>query len=68
MNIEDAKIFIDNIIKMHPNAGKFIVDPTGSGEPLLDLDLILEIGEYCKKRVVKLEEKCCLCSLPMVLY
>jgi len=50
MKLESAKAFIDNIISFHPNAGKYIVDPTGSGEPLLDLDLICEIGEYCRQK------------------
>lgn len=50
MNIEYAKAFIDYVISLHPNAEKYIVDPTGSGEPLLDLDLICGIGEYCKLR------------------
>ncbi|MCF7931299.1 MAG: SPASM domain-containing protein [Acholeplasmataceae bacterium] len=50
MKIEEAKRFIDDIIKLHPNAEKYIVDPTGSGEPLLDLDLICDIGDYCKQK------------------
>ncbi|HBG32482.1 MAG TPA: hypothetical protein DDW82_01885 [Acholeplasmataceae bacterium] len=50
MNIVVAKRFVDDIIKLHPNAEKYIVDPTGSGEPLLDLDLICDIGDYCKQK------------------
>ncbi len=30
-----------------PKAGKLIVDPTGSGEPLLRMDFILELAKYC---------------------
>lgn len=50
MKLENVKAFIDKIISIHPNAEKYIVDPTGSGEPLLDLDLICDIGEYCKQK------------------
>jgi uncharacterized protein len=47
LDFEESKRFIDYIVKSFPHAGKYIVDPTGSGEPLLRMDLILKIGEYC---------------------
>lgn len=50
MKLEDSVSFIDNIIECYPHAEKYIVDPTGSGEPLLNLELIISIGEYCKKK------------------
>ncbi len=50
MSFAEAKEFIDLMINTFPHAGKYIVDPTGSGEPLLEMDLLLSIGEYCKKK------------------
>jgi len=50
ITIDEAKRFIDFIISEFPKAEKFIVDPTGSGEPLLRLDFILELAEYCHKK------------------
>jgi sulfatase maturation enzyme AslB (radical SAM superfamily) len=47
ITIDDAKRFIDFIISAYPKAEKFIVDTTGSGEPLLRLDFILELVDYC---------------------
>jgi len=47
LSFDEIKKFIDYIITCFPNAGKYIVDPTGSGEPLLRMDLIQKIGEYC---------------------
>ncbi len=47
MTIDEAKRFIDFIISEFPKAEKFIVDPTGSGEPLLRMGFILELAEYC---------------------
>jgi uncharacterized protein len=50
LTFEDSKKLIDMIINEYPNAGKYIVDPTGSGEPLLKLELLCCIGNYCKKK------------------
>ncbi|MBU1145855.1 MAG: 4Fe-4S cluster-binding domain-containing protein [Firmicutes bacterium] len=50
ISFEDSKKFIDLLITRFPNAGKYIVDPTGSGEPLLKMDLMLEIAKYCKEK------------------
>lgn len=47
ITIDEAKRFIDFIILEFPKAEKYIVDPTGSGEPLLRMDFILELAEYC---------------------
>ena len=33
-----------------PCASKYVVDLSGSGEPLLQIDLVKRIVEYCKKR------------------
>jgi len=48
LGFQDVKKFIDYMIQLYPNAEKYIVDPTGSAEPLLNLPLVLEIGRYCK--------------------
>ncbi len=50
MNIHRAIKFIDYIIAHYPHAEKYIVDLTGSGEPLLNMDMITQIGEYCKTK------------------
>lgn len=50
LTLEDSKKFIDMIINEYPNAGKYIVDPTGSGEPLLKIEHLCNIGDYCKKK------------------
>lgn len=57
LTFEESKKFIDMIISEFPNAGKFIVDPTGSGEPLLETHLLVEIADYCKikSNVIKKE-------------
>lgn len=47
ITIDDAKRFIDFNISEFPQAEKFIIDPTGSGEPLLRLDFMLELADYC---------------------
>ncbi len=47
ITIDEAKRFIDFIILEFPKAEKFIADPTGSGEPLLRMEFILELAKYC---------------------
>lgn len=48
MSYEKVKLFLDNSINKYSSLEKIIVDPTGSGEPLLNIDLITKIGDYCK--------------------
>ncbi|KFZ26389.1 MAG: Cyclic pyranopterin monophosphate synthase [Candidatus Izimaplasma bacterium HR2] len=48
ISFAESKKFIDLVIEKFPNGNKFIVDLSGSGEPLLNLDLLLQINEYCK--------------------
>lgn len=62
MSFNDAKRFIDMIIGEYPHAGKYIVDPTGSGEPLLNKKLLYQIGEYCKEKSNELKRE----VLPMI--
>lgn len=62
LTFEESKKFIDMIIDEYPNAGKYIVDPTGSGEPLLDKELLYKIGEYCKEKSDELRRE----VLPMI--
>jgi len=50
ITIDEAKCFIDFIISEFPKAEKFIVDPTGSGEPLLRMGFILELAKYCHSK------------------
>lgn len=47
MNIETAKKTIDYFINdFGKNANQYVIDLSGSGEPLLELDFIKEIEEY----------------------
>lgn len=50
LTFEQCRVFMDNVIEMHKTANRFIVDISGSGEPLLSLDLVLLIAEYCRKK------------------
>lgn len=50
ISFEEAKTFMDMIINRFPDAGKFIVDPTGSGEPLLRIDFMEKIADYCHRK------------------
>lgn len=62
LTFEESKRFIDMVIDEYPHAGKYIVDPTGSGEPLLNKDLLYQIGEYCKVKSNVLKRE----VLPMI--
>lgn len=62
ITIDEAKRFIDFIISEFPKAEKFIVDPTGSGEPLLRMQFILELAEYCHLK----SDEICKEVLPML--
>lgn len=62
VTFDESKRFIDMIIDEYPNAGKYIVDPTGSGEPLLNKNLLYQIGEYCKDKSNELKRE----VLPML--
>ena len=50
VSVQDSIRFIEKIIKDFPNAKKYHVDLSGSGEPLLELDTILKIATYCKDK------------------
>jgi radical SAM protein with 4Fe4S-binding SPASM domain len=50
ISIYDAQRFIDLVISYFPDAGKFIVDPTGSGEPLIRTQFMIDIATYCRKK------------------
>ena len=62
LDFEQSKKFIDMITDEYSNAGKYIVDPTGSGEPLLNKNLLYQIGEYCKEKSNELKRE----VLPMI--
>lgn len=49
LDINTAKDALDFLIyKLGPNAGKYYVDLSGSGEPLLSFDFIVEMEKYCQ--------------------
>ena len=51
LTFEAAKEAIDFLVdKYAPCASKYVIDLSGSGEPLLQLDLVKQIVEYCKKK------------------
>lgn len=62
ITIDEAKRFIDFIISEFPKAEKFIVNPTGSGEPLLRMDFIIELAKYCHLK----SDEICKEVLPML--
>ncbi|PKK95299.1 MAG: hypothetical protein CVV60_01915 [Tenericutes bacterium HGW-Tenericutes-5] len=62
ITIDEAKRFIDFIISEFPKAEKFIVDPTGSGEPLLRMQFIHELAKYCHLK----SDEICKEVLPML--
>ena len=47
LSYEQCVGFIDLIINKHIDSNRFIVDLSGSGEPLLALDLVIKIAKYC---------------------
>ncbi|GHU83585.1 hypothetical protein AGMMS50284_7400 [Clostridia bacterium] len=65
MTFEIAKNAIDFLVdKYAPNASSYIVDLTGSGEPLLNIELIKQITHYCEERKNKIGKSIgiCFCS------
>ena len=62
LTFDESKRFIDMVIDEYSNTGKYIVDPTGSGEPLLNKELLYQIGEYCKVKSNELKRE----VLPMI--
>jgi uncharacterized protein len=62
VTMDEAKRFIDFVISEFPIAEKFIVDPTGSGEPLLRMEFILKLAEYCHTK----SDEICKEVLPML--
>lgn len=51
LTFEVAKDAIDFLVEKYaPCASKYVVDLSGSGEPLLQIDLVKQIVEYCKKK------------------
>lgn len=45
--LEEIKRFIDIVTALYPRADRYIVDMSGSGEPLLKLDTVLAVADYC---------------------
>ena len=51
LTFEVAKDAIDFLMdKYAPCASKYVIDLSGSGEPLLQLDLIKQIADYCRQK------------------
>lgn len=51
LTFEVAKDAIDFLVNSYaPHASKYVVDLSGSGEPLLQIDLIKQIVDYCKRK------------------
>lgn len=50
MPLEDALSFLDRCFENWPDKQRYIIDLSGSGEPLLALPTILKIKEYCLKK------------------
>lgn len=51
LTFEVAKDAIDFLVdKYAPCASKYVIDLSGSGEPLLQIDLIRQIVDYCKQK------------------
>lgn len=48
LTFDDARRFIDIVTQIYPRADRYIVDMSGAGEPLLRMDLLFNIAEYCK--------------------
>ena len=59
---EEVKFFLDNAIKKYKYLEKIIVDPSGSGEPLMNMELLEYIGAYCKEKSDELSRE----VLPML--
>lgn len=49
LTFDEIRRFIDCVTVLYPRADRYIVDMSGSGEPLLRLDLIIEIAKYCNE-------------------
>lgn len=49
LTFDEIKRFIECVTVLYPHADRYIVDMSGAGEPLLRLDLIIEIAKYCSE-------------------
>jgi len=52
----DCQLFIDKVVAFFPNAKVFYIDMAGSGEPLLKINLVLQIADYCRFLSDKIEK------------
>ena len=50
ISIDVIKNFIEKVISDTPKAIKYQIDLSGSGEPLLELEKIIEIAKFCSKK------------------
>lgn len=49
LTFDEIRRFIEYVTALYPRADRYIVDMSGSGEPLLRTDIILEIAKYCNE-------------------
>lgn len=47
ITINDIRKFIDSAIEIFPDANRYVIDMSGSGEPLLNISYIKEVSELC---------------------
>lgn len=50
MSVKDAISYLEEFFASFPDAERYIVDLSGNGEPLLHLDLIFPIVEWCHRK------------------
>lgn len=48
--------FIDKIISLTPKAERYVIDLSGSGEPLIELNTILQIADYCYNKTNEIKK------------
>lgn len=45
-----AEALLDRMFDLFPDGEKYFVDLSGKGEPLLNLDVVLKIADYCSRK------------------
>ena len=48
-SFEEIKRYIDCITAIYPKAERYIVDLSGTGEPLMRLPLLIKVAKYCQE-------------------
>lgn len=50
LTVSEIERFLNMMFEYFPSAERYTVDMAGSGEPLLSLDAVLKIADYCHKK------------------